>query len=188
MPHSSVPTRHAHLAALGLAAGSIALAACSSSGHSTSSGSTGSQTSSSAAPGSSSTATSAPAGVTINTADVAGYGTVLAASSGRTLYILSSERGGKITCTDDNGCTKICPDTELPGGVMAATPGAGVDKSLLGTVKDASGSLYVTYGGWPLYTFAGDNGPAQANGQGISSFGGTWYVLGVSGQPVTAKS
>lgn len=129
----------------------------------------------------------AAAGVTIATADVAGFGTVLVnAKDGRTLYLLTSEQGGKLTCTDDNGCTKVWPDTELPDGVTAATAGKGVNASLLGTVKGSSGSLYVTYGGYPLYEFAHDTGPGQANGQAISSFGGTWYVVSAAGTPVMA--
>ena len=59
--------------------------------------------------------------------------------------------------------------------------------SLLGTVKDASGSLYVTYNNWPLYTYAGDPGPGQAHGQGITSFGGTWHVMSTAGDPVTGS-
>lgn len=189
--------RRAGLAGTGMAAGSLLLlAACSSSTHSASSGSSSASSGSSSggsattagAPASSGPPGSVAAGVTIGAANVAGYGMVLVDGSGHTLYILSSERGGKLTCTDDNGCTKVWPDTELPAGVMAATAGSGINKALLSTVKNAKGSLYVTYGGWPLYTFSGDSGPAQSAGEGINSFGGIWYVLGVSGQPVTAKS
>jgi hypothetical protein len=34
----------------------------------------------------------------------------------------------------------------------------------------------VTLNGHPLYTYVGDGRPGQANGQGLASFGGTWYV------------
>ena len=112
---------------------------------------------------------------------------VLVNGAGQTLYLLSSEQGGKLTCTDDNGCTKVWPDTELPAGVTGATAGTGIQASLLGTVKASTGSLYVTYGGYPLYTYSGDSGSGQANGEGIVSFGGTWYVIGVSGHPVMSK-
>jgi predicted lipoprotein with Yx(FWY)xxD motif len=121
------------------------------------------------------------AGVTISTADVSGIGTVLVNGEGRTLYLLSSEAGGKLTCTDDNGCTKVWPDTELPSGVTQATAGSGVQASLLGTVKSADGNLYVTYGGYPVYEFSGDKGPGTVNGQGITSFGGTWSAMTPAG-------
>jgi predicted lipoprotein with Yx(FWY)xxD motif len=123
-------------------------------------------------------------GITIASADVAGVGSVLVNGDGMTLYLLSSEAGGKLTCTDDNGCTKVWPDTELPAGVTSATAGSGVDSSKLGTVKGSSGSLYVTYAGWPLYTFSHDTGAGQAHGEGIVSFGGTWKTLTPAGTPV----
>src|SRR5512135_731107 len=163
----------------GLVLGAAAtVAAC---GSSSPSGTAGSGSSGTPA----GTATSAA--VTISARSVPNVGTVLVNGQGRTLYMLTSEKGGKITCTDDNGCTKVWPDTELPKGVTAATAGSGIQASLLGTVKDASGSLYVTYNGWPLYTFSGDSGPGTVKGQGITSFGGTWYVLSTSGNPVTSS-
>ena len=147
----------------------------------------GSSSSSGAAAGSSS---SAPAGassaaVTISAQNVPGVGTVLVNAQGKTLYLLTSEKGGKITCTAANGCTQAWPETLVSSGT--ATAGRGVQSSLLGTVKDASGKLEVTYNHWPLYTFAGDSGPGVAKGQGISNFGGTWYVLNGSGNPVTSS-
>lgn len=161
-------------------AAALVLAACGSSSKTTAATETTSAPSTSATP-------TGNAGVTIATADVAGFGTVLVnAKDGRTLYLLTSEQGGKLTCTDDNGCTKVWPDTELPPGVTAATAGKGVNASLLGTVKNAAGNLYVTYGGYPLYEFAPDGSAGMAKGQGISSFGGTWYVISAAGTPVTA--
>ena len=186
-------SRRGYLTAFGLAAGSvITLAACSSSTHSSAPSAptttSGSPASVPAAPAGSSPAAGVAAAVTISAANVPGYGTVLVNGSGRTLYMLTSEQGGKITCTDANGCTRFWPDTELPQGTTAATAGSGIQSSLLGTLKDSAGSLYVTYGSWPLYTFSGDTAAGQAHGEGAKSFGGTWYVLGASGQPVTSKS
>lgn len=130
----------------------------------------------------------ANAGVTVKAASVSGVGTVLVNGNGRTLYILTSEAGGKVTCTDATGCTKVWPDTELPSGVTAPIAGSGIDASKLSTIKGPSGSLYITYAGWPLYTFSGDSGPNQAHGQGIQSFGGTWETLTVAGTPVTGAA
>jgi hypothetical protein len=45
-----------------------------------------------------------------------------------------------------------------------------------------------TYKSWHLYEYTGDSGSGQANGQGITSFGGTWYALSPSGQPVKSSS
>jgi predicted lipoprotein with Yx(FWY)xxD motif len=138
--------------------------------------------------GSASTGTSSSSAVTISLKSVPGVGSVLVNSQGRTLYMLTSEKGDKITCTDSSGCTKLWPEITLPSGMTAAKAGSGVKASLLGTVKDASGHMEVTYNGWPLYTFAGDSGAGVAHGQGQTSFGGTWYVLNAAGSPVTGQS
>ena len=127
--------------------------------------------------------------MTVSTKNVSGVGTVLVNGKGQTLYLLTSEKGGKITCTASNGCTQLWPEITLPSGTTAAKAGPGVQSSLLGTVKGASGAMEVTYNGWPLYTFAGDSGAAGvAHGQAQTSFGGTWYVLNAAGNPVTAKA
>jgi predicted lipoprotein with Yx(FWY)xxD motif len=157
-------------------AGTLSLAACGSG----SSGSTDSSSSQSAASGASNAA------ITITAATVPGVGTVLVNGDGRTLYLLTSEKGGTLTCTDDNGCTKVWPDTELPSGVTKPIAGSGIDASKLSTIKGPSGSLYITYAGWPLYTYSGDTGAGQARGQGIVSFGGTWQTLTPEGTPVTS--
>ena len=95
--------------------------------------------------------------------------------------------GRKITCTDAHGCTGEWPEILLTGGTTAPAAGSGLQSSLLGTVKDASGNLEVTYNHPPLHTFAGDSGPGVAKGQGLTDFGGTWYVLNAAGNPVTTS-
>ncbi len=127
------------------------------------------------------------AAFTISTANVSGLGSVLVNGDGRTFYTLSSEASGKLTCTDGNGCTKVWPDTELPSGTASAIAGSGIQSGELSTVKATDGKLYVTYGGYPLYTYTGDSASAQSHGQGITSFGGTWYAMGASGTPVTTS-
>ena len=167
------------LLAGGIALGVVAtVAACGSSSSGTAAGSP-----SSSAPAGASSAASA----TISTKNVHGVGTVLVNGQGQTVYMLTSEKGGKITCTQANGCTQAWPETLLTSGATGATAGSGVQSSLLGTVKDASGNLEVTYNHWPLYTFSGDSGSGVAKGQGLTSFGGTWYVLNGSGNPVASS-
>src|SRR6266853_19215 len=129
----------------------------------------------------------AAAAVTVSATSVPGVGTILVNGQGQTLYLLTSEQGGKVTCTRANGCTKFWPETLLASGVTAAKAGSGVQASMLGTVTDASGNLEVTYNHWPLYTFVKDSGPGMAHGQGLTGFGGTWYVLNASGNPVTSS-
>ena len=164
--------------ALGAAA-VLALAACSKS--------TTTGTASSPSASASQTA-SADAAFTITTASLRGVGTVLVNGNGQTLYLLSSEQGGKLTRTDDNGCTKVWPDTELPSGKTAGIAGTGVQASLLSTVKSSDGKLYLTYNTFPLYTFTGDTRTGTAAGQGITSFGGTWAAITPAGVAATTGS
>lgn len=174
------PSAHRLLGGSLLLGAAITVAACGSSAT------TGSGSGSSPSAGSAASAGTSSSAVSLSTKNVSGVGTVLVDGQGRTLYLLSSEKGGKVTCTPSNGCTKFWPEITLPKGATAATAGTGVQSSLLGTVKDASGNLEVTYNGWPVYTFVGDSGPGAAHGQGQVSFGGTWYVLSASGNPVTS--
>ena len=39
----------------------------------------------------------------------------------------------------------------------------------------------MTYDGHPLYTYVGDKGPGQANGNDLDLNGGLWYEMRVSG-------
>jgi predicted lipoprotein with Yx(FWY)xxD motif len=165
--------------ALGAAA-VLALAACS---KSTTTGTASSSPSASAPQ-----TASADAAITVATASLPGVGTVLVNGNGQTLYLLSSEQGGKLTCTDDNGCTKVWPDTELPSGTTAGIAGTGVQASLLSTVKSPDGKLYLTYNTFPLYTFTGDTKTGTAAGQGITSFGGTWAAITPAGVAATTGS
>jgi len=120
------------LLAGGLALGTAAtVAACGSSSSSTAAGSP-----SSSAPAGASTAASAA----ISAKNVPGVGTVLVNGQGQTLYMLTSEKGGKITCTQANGCTQAWPETLLTNGATTATADSGAQASLLGAVKDASGT------------------------------------------------
>ena len=114
---------------------------------------------------------------------------VVVDGNGRTVYLLTSASQKNVPCDDASGCTKVWPDLALPDGTSAATAGPGLQQSLLGTMKLSSGETYPTYGGYLMYEFTGDSGPAQGNGQGISSFGGTWYALTPAGTPLkTATS
>ncbi len=126
-------------------------------------------------------------GVVIKTVASSNLGTILVDSQGRTLYMLNSETGGKLTCTVASGCTTYWSEVDLPQGVTAASVAGSANSTLLGTETGATGTV-VTYNGWPLYTFSGDSGPRQANGEGVSSFGGTWYVLSAAGNPVTSMA
>jgi predicted lipoprotein with Yx(FWY)xxD motif len=136
----------------------------------------------------SSAGSSAKPSTSFSTAKVSGLGTVVVDGRGRTVYILTADGKTNAPCTDESGCTKLWPDLPLPDGVASAKGEMGIDASLLSTKKSSDGETYPTYHGWLMYEYAADSGPGQSNGQGIKSFGGTWYVLDASGSPVTSGS
>ena len=53
---------------------------------------------------------------------------------------------------------------------------------MLGTTKRKDGTIQVTYNGWPLYTYAGDQAPGEANGNDVDQFDAEWYALQPNGQ------
>ena len=166
----------------------ITVAACGASAGTSASGASSSPSSASGTASAGAAGASTSSAVTVSTKSVPGVGTVLVNGKGQTLYMLTSEKGGKITCTASSGCLHVWPETDLPSGTTAAKAGSGVQSSLLGTVKGAQGKMEVTYNGWPLYTFIGDSSAGQAKGQALTNFGGTWYVLNTAGNPVTMKA
>ena len=181
---SRIPIRLRHgsraaLLAVGVLGAAVTLAACGSSSSSTNT--------SQRSPAAASSSAASP-GTSFSTASVSGLGSVVVDGSGRTVYILTSGGHTNSPCTDASGCTTVWPDLSLPAGVSSATATRGIQASLLGTKKLSDGETYPTYNGWLMYEYAADSGPGQANGQGIQSFGGTWYVLSPSGNPITTAT
>lgn len=149
-----------------LAAG-LLLAACGGSGDTA--------TPAGAAAGQASTG-SADSGAAAETIAVASsdLGEILVDGDGMTLYAFLPDDQGDPTCTD--GCADNWPPLAGP-----AAAGDGIDGTLLGTVAHPSGVTMVTYDGWPLYHFAGDQSAGDVNGQGV---GDNWYVVGPDGAPI----
>ena len=100
-------------------------------------------------------------------------GTILADSSGMTLYTLMNN-GQPVLCT--GACAVAWPPLTVASGTPVTGP-AGVTG--LGTTSNANGSA-VTFEGAPLYTFVNDHSSADANGNGIVAFGGTFQVVTVA--------
>ena len=104
---------------------------------------------------------------------VEGLGGVLVDGQGRTLYTFANDSDGVSNCSGN--CLQNWPalsisrEDELVAGLGA------VQQDSLGTLtRTDTEALQVTYNGMPLYTFAGDSEPGQANGEGIN---GVWSVV-----------
>jgi predicted lipoprotein with Yx(FWY)xxD motif len=115
-----------------------------------------------------STEAGAATGVTVSTAKNTKMGTILV--SGKTVYTL---KPSTTACTA--ACLKVWPALVLPAGVTKAKAGPGVKAAKLGTVKH-NGIVQVTYGGKPLYYFAGDSATGQVNGN-VSDTWGKWSAV-----------
>jgi predicted lipoprotein with Yx(FWY)xxD motif len=145
----------------------LAVAGCGSSGSSSSS-----------APPTTSSGRQATVGISNS-----GLGKILVNSQGRTLYLFGKDSGTTSACT--GACAGNWPPLRANG---KPTLGTGADASLVGTIQRSDGKQQVTYNGHPLYLFKGDKKPGDTNGEGLTAFGGTWYVLSSSGNQVVAQS
>jgi predicted lipoprotein with Yx(FWY)xxD motif len=145
----------------------LAVAGCGSSGSSSSS-----------APPTTSSGRQATVGISST-----GLGKILVNSQGRTLYLFGKDSGTTSACT--GACAGNWPPLRANG---KPTLGTGADASLVGTIQRSDGKPQVTYNGHPLYLFKGDQQPGDTKGEGLTAFGGTWYVLSSSGNQVVAQS
>jgi predicted lipoprotein with Yx(FWY)xxD motif len=105
-------------------------------------------------------------------------GEIVVDESGLTLYSFAPDTETTSACT--GGCADAWPPLVGP-----AEAGDGVDSALLGTITRDDGSTQATYGGHPLYHYAGDAGPGDTAGQGS---GDKWFVVDATGATVTGTS
>lgn len=159
------------LVAAGLGAAALTIAACGSSaspsGGSTSGGGGGSG------------ATAAASSNALKTATISGT-TVLTNAKGFTLYWFAPDTSTSSKC--NGSCATFWPPVKGP-----VSAGAGVTGKL-SVITRADGSKQATYNGHPLYTYAGDTAPGQANGNGKNLSGGVWHEVTASGAAAPAPS
>jgi predicted lipoprotein with Yx(FWY)xxD motif len=157
----------------------LALAGCGGSDDSneTSGGGQGGQGGS--ATGGETTAPSTEGGAVavLTVASAPKVGPVLVDSKGFTVYDFHKDKGTTSSCY--GACAEGWPPVTTEGAPMS---GEGATASKLGTTKRKDGSTQVTYAGHPLYTFAGDSKPGEANGNDVDAFGAEWYALKGSGE------
>jgi predicted lipoprotein with Yx(FWY)xxD motif len=141
-----------------IAAAALALSACGSTSYSSNT------TTTTKAPG------VGPGTSTLGSTTIAGLGTVLTGTGGKTLYHLTTETSSSLQCT--TGCTSTWIPYTVASGTTP-TRASGV-VGLISTVQRPDGSTQVTFDGHPVYFFVGDTAVGQDLGQGA---GGTWFVL-----------
>jgi predicted lipoprotein with Yx(FWY)xxD motif len=138
----------------GFGVGAAMLAGCALviAGCSSSAGSPGAAAGTAAGAGSSSTSSSTLTQPT-------SIGTVLADSSGRTMYELVGATSTSSACT--GGCLSVWPAVTVNGTQLVVQ-------------------------GHPAYRYSGDSAAGQTNGQGLKDQWGTWWALDASGSPIVA--
>jgi predicted lipoprotein with Yx(FWY)xxD motif len=156
---------------VGAAAVAVLVAACGSDGDTTSSSTPSSSTES--------TSTQSSSGAVLDVASTS-LGDVLVDGQGRTVYMLTADSSNHSSCSGE--CLEYWPPVAAPDS-GSVPPIAGISAKL-GVTKTTSGESMLTANGWPLYTYEDDKAPGDVNGQGVKTFGGTWYALSPGGEPI----
>ncbi|QKY21724.1 hypothetical protein B4589_008040 [Halolamina sp. CBA1230] len=123
------------------------------------------------------TTTDGTTGATVQVSTHPDLGELLVDSEGMTLYMFDQDAqgAGESSCT--GGCAGNWPPLTVDGD-----PEASDDVTAeLSTFEREDGETQVAANGWPLYTFATDEEPGDANGQGAND---VWWVLGPDGSPI----
>ncbi|MFB7270145.1 SCO0930 family lipoprotein [Streptomyces sp. NPDC056244] len=102
-------------------------------------------------------------------------GEVVTDSEGFTLYRFDKDTAEPPTSNCEGDCATAWPVVS-PDGAKAAP---GTDPELLGEITRADGTKQLTIAGWPMYRYAKDTSPGDANGQGV---GGTWFASAPDGK------
>ena len=112
-------------------------------------------------------------------------GEVVENEDGAVLYRFDGDKNNPAKATCDGDCAKVWKPALTNDGKPTLK---GVETKLVGTVTRTDGTKQLTVKGWPLYTYVGDHAPGDTSGEGIRNFGGVWYALSPSGQPVRSGS
>jgi predicted lipoprotein with Yx(FWY)xxD motif len=105
------------------------------------------------------------------------FGRMLFNSKRQAIYVFSADARRKSNCYGE--CARLWPPVYTAGRPRA---GAGVKRSLLGTIRRRGGRLQVTYAGRPLY-YDLHEGPGQVLCHNVDLNGGIWKVVAPSGRP-----
>ena len=104
------------------------------------------------------------------------FGRVLFDANGQVVYVFEIDRRNRSNCTSAE-CVRAWPPVLTE---QQPTAGAGVDASLLGTIRRSDGALQVTYGGRPLYFYEHER-PGEIKCHNVDLHGGVWWVVTPTG-------
>lgn len=98
--------------------------------------------------------------------------------AGSAVYLLAGNADGSLC---DRACEEVWPPVMAHD--RSPTAGTGVEAARIGTLE-REGRLHVTYGGQPLYRYAGDMGANRTAGAGVEDQWGQWSLVGLDGRPL----
>ncbi|MGH2392540.1 MAG: COG4315 family predicted lipoprotein, partial [Candidatus Limnocylindria bacterium] len=90
------------------------------------------------------------------------------------MYVFANDTDGASTCNEE--CAASWPP--VPGD---SPIGDSVEASMFATITRSDGGEQLTVNGQPLYLYAADENPGDANGQDVN---GVWFVVGADGVKV----
>jgi predicted lipoprotein with Yx(FWY)xxD motif len=111
-------------------------------------------------------------------------GALLKATTIRGVTVLTNARGFTLywfvpDTPIRSNCNGLCAQYWPP---VTGRPSAGSGVTgQLGTIKRSDGVTQATYDSHPLYTYIGDSGPGESNGNNIDLNGGVWRQMAESG-------
>jgi predicted lipoprotein with Yx(FWY)xxD motif len=105
------------------------------------------------------------------------FGRMLFNSNRQAIYVFERDSRNRSNCY--GACAAAWPPVYTTAKPRAL---AGVQKSLLGTIRRRGGRLQVTYAGRPLYYYAHE-GPGQVLCHDVNLNGGIWKVVAPNGRP-----
>ncbi len=111
------------------------------------------------------------------------FGTYLADSSGRALYVFAADTPGHSNCT--GSCLTYWPAEPAPATLPASPAGI---TATLGVLTRPDGTKELTVDGLPAYTYAADTSPGMTAGQGVNASGGLWWLISPDGHALTAAA
>ena len=173
------------------AVAALALAACGSSGKSTTPSTQPATTPTTAAAATTppttgaSATTTAPSGGTMATVSLAQNATigkqVLVDDKGLTLYVWDNDTtAGTSTCDANAQCIQAWPPLYVAG---TPTYGEGLSAAMFSEITAPNGEKQLAVNGKPLYHWMSDAAPGDAKGQNINGF----YVVGADGNKIDAS-
>ncbi|MCX4993633.1 SCO0930 family lipoprotein [Streptomyces sp. NBC_00568] len=96
-------------------------------------------------------------------------GPIVTDATGFTLYRFTKDTQEPLASACEGDCATLWP----PVPAKDASLPQGLEPTLLGSLKRPDGIAQLTVAGIPVYRYAKDTKPGQANGQGV---GGTWFA------------